>query len=72
MISQAAARLLRALGLVLNKKPPPDDAPPTCEISTPPWTGLHLRSRRPARCTRGYASLFTLPRSADTPAPQRR
>jgi hypothetical protein len=71
MISQAAARLLRALGLA-PKEPPPDDATPLAVLSSPPWTGLHLRSRRPARCTRGYSSPYTLPRSADTPVASRR
>lgn len=68
MISQAAARLLRTLVRALNPEPPPDPA----YLPTPPWTGLHLRPRRPARCDRGYASPYPTPIASHNPPPYRK
>lgn len=65
MISQAAARLLRALGLLLaTRNPPPADA---AYLPSPPWTGLHPRNRRPARCDRGYTSPYPTPIASHDP-----
>ena len=67
MISQAATRLLRALGLLL-KPPPADDA----YLPSPPWTGLSLRPRRPTRCDRGYTSPYPTPIATHDPPKYRR
>lgn len=71
MISQAAARLLRALGLALQGMPPPGDPGPAY-LPSPPWTGLRPRSRRPARCERGYASPYPTPVATHDPPPCRK
>ncbi len=65
MISQAATRLLRALGLL---KTPPADA----YLPSPPWTGLHPRPRRPARCDRGYTSPYPTPAASHDPPKYRK